>query len=268
VTQIVVESEKFVELFENRSEIFLQGEAFEETPHAKIHGGESNHVLYRDIRIATFNKPMMYRYDIQKHIELTEDRTIKFHFQIINDTLVDTVLTSDDEEFIQSVLTAPDHTHEATLDFMDNRAIASDTFRKLAGELRRTKLDKSNQSAMRLFERDLKAVDKFETFTPAPQEQRMVMDAIGFLADLGYVIDEFPILFVVTLGESVLALAEDGKIILTQSLLNKGRKTVAHALLEEFIHLKYGYGDCQRSMQTFLFETVIKLGETVTGTTL
>ncbi|WP_428491622.1 hypothetical protein [Rhodopila sp.] len=264
VTQIIVESDKFVELFVNRSEIFIQGEPFEETEHAKIHGGQSNHIFYRGIRISTMHKPLMYRYDIQKHIDLTEDRTVKFSWQV-SDSIVDTVLTSDDEEFIESILTAPDHTHESTLDFMDNRAVASDTFRKVAGELRRTRPDKSNTSAMRLFERDLKVVDKFKTFKPDQDEQAILTDAIDFLAKMGYYIDEYPIIFVETLGESTLAIAEDGKIVLTQKIFNMGRKMLALGLLEEFIHLKYGYTDCSRSMQSHLFELVVRLGETVTG---
>ena len=99
-----------MELFVNRSEIFLQGEAIDETEHAKVHGGESNHIFYRGIRIATVNKPLMYRYDIQRHVDLTEDRTLKFQYQIA-DSIVDTVLSSTNEEFIESILTAPDHTY-------------------------------------------------------------------------------------------------------------------------------------------------------------
>ena len=213
------------------------------------------------------NKPLMYHYDIQRQIDLTEDRTLKYQWQI-GDTVVDAVLTSDDEEFIESVLTAPDRTFESTLDFMDNRSVASETFRKVAGRLRRTRPDKSNLSAMRLFERDMKVVDKFQTFRPSVAEHQALTDAIEFLTAMGYAIDNYPIVFVETLGESILAVAEDEKIVLSRMAFNQNRKILALCLLEEFVHLRYGYKDCDRSMQSYLFEQVVKLGEQVTGQTL
>lgn len=267
ITQVIVESEKFVEIYENRHEIFLQGEALVQNKHANIHGGSSNHVFYRGIRIGTFKNPLMYRYNIQKHIDLTEDRTIKYNFQI-NDSIVDAVISSTDEKFIESVLTAPENTHEAHLDFLDNRADQSEEFRKVAGELRRTKPETTNKSALNLFERDLKIADKFETFKPSKEQQASLTNAIDFLTALGYPIDKYKIEFVVTLGESTLALAEDGKMYLSSVLFDKGTKYLAATIFEEFVHLQYGYGDCSREMQNFLFEHFINLAEKLTGEAL
>lgn len=267
ITQVIVESEKFVEVFENRAEIFLQGDPLVETSHATVHGGTSNHVFYRGIRIGTYKNPLMYRYNIQKHIELTEDRTVKYDFQI-NDTIVDAVLSSKDEKFIESILTAPEHTHEHHLNFLDNRAEQSDEFRKVAAELRRTRPEKTNKSAVDLFERDLKVVDKFQTFAPSKEQHFMLTRAIDFLTELDYPIDRYQIIFVLTLGESTLALVEDKKIYLSSVLFDKGVKYLAATIFEEYVHLEYGFADCSRSMQNFLFERYISLAEKLKGETL
>lgn len=267
ITQVVVESEKFVEIYENRHEIFLQGQPLVENKHANIHGGSSNHVFYRGIRIGTFKEPLMYRYNIQKHIDLTEDRTIKYNFQI-NDSIVDAVLSSRDEKFIESVLMAPENSHEANLNFLDNRAEQSEEFRKVAAEIRRTRPEKANKTAIDLFERDLKVADRFETFKPSKEQQDSLTKAIDFLTQLGYPIDKYQIQFVVTLGESTLALAEDGKMYLSGVLFDKGTKYLAATIFEEYVHLQYGYKDCSREMQNFLFEHFMSLAEKLTGEAL
>lgn len=267
ITQVFVESDKFVEIYENRSEIFLQGDPLVQGAHANIHGGSSNHVFYRGIRIGTFKNPLMYRYNFQKHIDLTEDRTIKYQFQI-NDTIVDAVLSSKDEKFIESILTAPEHTHEATLDFLDNRATQSDEFRKVAAELRRTRPEKTNRSAVELFERDLKAMDKFAEYKLTAEDQTALTKAIDFLVQIGFNIEKYPLVFVETLGETTIALAEDGKIILSRRLFDMGVKQIASTLLEEFVHNDYGYADCTRTMQTFLFDRLVSMGERLVGETL
>ena len=88
---------------------------------------------------------------------------------------------------------------------------------------------------MKLFERDLKVVDKFQTFRPSPEEHSILTDATEFLIQLGYPIDDYPLIFVETFGEATLAIAEDDKIVLSGMAFNQGRKMIALCLLEEFI---------------------------------
>ena len=267
ITQVIVESEKFAEIYENRHEIFLQGDALVQNKNVNIHGGSSNNVFYRGIRIATFKTPLMYKYNIQKHMDLTEDRTIKYGFQV-DDSIVDAVLSSHDEQFIESVLTAPDESYESNLNFLDNRAEQTPAFRKVAAELRRTKPETTNKSAVNLFERDLKVQDRFEIHKPDAEQQECTTKAIDFLTELGYDIDKYQMVFVKTLGESTLALAEDGKMYLSSVLFDKGTKYLAATIFEEYVHLQYGYGDCSREMQNFLFEHLMSLAEKLKGETL
>lgn len=267
ITQVIVKSQKFVEIFENRHEIFLQGDPLIETAQARIHGGTSNSIFYRGIKIASFKDQLMYRYNIIKHMDLTEDRTIKYSWQI-NDTIVDSVLTSNDEKYIESILTAPKHCHEHSLNFLDNRVTQSETFRKVAGELRRRQPEKMNRSSLEVFEREMKHQDRFSPYKPTHNDQIALTRAIDFLAAIGFVIDKFPLVFVETLGESTLAVAEDGKIVLSSRLFHMGTKQIASTLLEEYVHNQHGYHDLTRALQTFLFDNIITLGEKITGEVL
>lgn len=266
-TLICVEGEAFVEVYEARNEIFIQGDPLCETNHAKIHGGSSNHVFYRGVRIATFKNPLMYRYNISNHLDLTEDRTIKYNWQI-NDTIVDTVLSSDDEKFIKSILTASEDKHEAHLDFTDNRSQMSETFRNVIGELRRTRPEKTNKSAQDLFERNLKAVDKFQTYKLNEQEHEAYIKAVDFLAELGYPVEKYQVIFCLNLGESTLAMVEDKKIYISSRVFHMGSKMLAATLFEEYVHAEFGYSDCSREMQNYLFESFISMGEKLTGKVL
>ncbi len=266
-TQIFVEDERFVELYENRGEIFLQGRPLIETKTANIHGGASNNVFYRGIKIGTYKTPFMYRYNMTKHVDLTEDRTVKFDFQI-RDTIVDAVLSSQDEKFIESILTAPENTFESTLNFEDHREIMSQPFRNVAAELHRKKPEKTNKSALHLFDRSLKIQDRFEGYNPTAEELDACTKAIDFLARLNIPVDDYQIINVVTMGETTLARVEDGKIYLSSRLYKMGVKQLASTLFEEWVHLKHGYDDLTRTMQTYLFDTIIGLGEQITGEVL
>lgn len=89
--------------------------------------------------------------------------------------------------------------------------------------------------------------------------------AIDFLTELEYPIDKYQIIFVTTLGESTLARVEDKKIYLSRVLFDKGTKYLAATLFEEYVHLEFGFDDCSRSMQNFLFERFISLAEKLKG---
>lgn len=58
---------------------------------------------------------------------------------------------------------------------------------------------------------------------------------------------------------NILGTVDKGKIILNTRLLGDCKKELDATLLEEVIHLKTGFGDGTRSLQTYLFNTVIYL---------
>lgn len=263
-TKIVINGEKFKELYANREEIFISGDSLIKTEHADIHGGQSNNIFYRGIRVATVKKPLMYKYNIKKHITLTEDRTIAYSWQV-GDSIVDAVLSSNDPEFIESILMASDDMFESTLNFGDNRQSMSDTFKTKVSELKRTKPTKTNASAINLYEKDLPIEQKFEKYNPTNEEMIALTQAIDFLAELNISIDDFKIENLKSLGDEILAYVQSDTIYLSSRIYSMGTKQIASTLFEEWAHLTYGYADCTREMQTYLFDTVISMGEKITN---
>ena len=65
---------------------------------------------------------------------------------------------------------------------------------------------------------------------------------------------------------SILGTVDKGKVILSTRLLGDMSNQLDETLLEEVTHMKTGHGDCTRSMQDYLFRTIvymIKKGRTI-----
>ena len=94
---------------------------------------------------------------------------------------------------------------------------------------------------------------------------RMIARAIKFCKSIGFEVEEYPIVLTDTLGAGIYACAEGGRIYIARQCFQHGTKWVAAALIEEFIHLRYGHDDDTREMQTFLLTKLVSLGEELCG---
>jgi len=63
----------------------------------------------------------------------------------------------------------------------------------------------------------------------------------------------------------VMPLHQDETIFIAERVFHMGTKQMASALIEEYIHLKHGYHDMTRELQTFLFDKIVSLGEEING---
>ena len=96
-------------------------------------------------------------------------------------------------------------------------------------------------------------------------ESNRMARAVAFCERLGYSISDYPVVVSEFLGEGSLGRAHDNKIYISKRALMMGTKMLAGTLLEEFLHLKHKLGDETRDMQNFLIDSVISLGERLTG---
>lgn len=85
----------------------------------------------------------------------------------------------------------------------------------------------------------------------------MIAKAIIKLKPLGNIL-KYQIQVVRMVEEETLGLAEDGIIYVDISVFDQPR-LLASTILEEFVHLEYGFEDHSRKMQNFLFKTIIEL---------
>ena len=98
--------------------------------------------------------------------------------------------------------------------------------------------------------------------------QKMSMDrALDFCARIGFQIrDAYPIKVVESLGEGVLGLAVNETIYIAERVFHLGgAKQLASTLIEEYLHLRHGWKDLTRELQSFLFEKLVSVGEELVG---
>jgi len=265
-TKVVVEGNEFSKVHASRSAFILATTPIESFPTIDVHAGPSDCVFYQGIKVGklAYNENSLFTYNLKQKLDLTEDRTLLYTFQARN--LVErAVLLSENEDFLRRVLTAPDGAAENGLNFKDEGE-PSVSFLKVAAELYADKSKRMNFSAVAV----LKAHTLTKTLEPQavslnPVEEKQLERAIDFCRFLRFPVDDKPIIVVETLGGSVIGLAENDKIYISRQAFDMGTKMVANTLIEEYIHLHYGFADCSRAMQNFLFNKMVSLGEQLKG---
>lgn len=85
VTKIVVTGQSFIDCFHNREEYFLPG-GLRERPstdkNIQVFEARSKWLYYRGMAVKEMKPPSELTYNILEHIELTEDRTAKYDWEI------------------------------------------------------------------------------------------------------------------------------------------------------------------------------------------
>jgi hypothetical protein len=131
-TTIVIEHPEYVEAWEKRDEVFLPGglAVREGSEGLQIIREPSQRVYYRGMRAYDLDKPTLFTYNVLAPIDLTEDRTLKYEFQI-KEQLARHILGSADADLIEQIVTTDDDYWENNLDF-PQWAQPGATFRQVA----------------------------------------------------------------------------------------------------------------------------------------
>jgi hypothetical protein len=266
VTRIVVKGQDFEAVFADSHMYLLADKPYLTIGTTEVRNRRGNDIFYRGVRVMQLNRPALYTYNFNSKLELTEDRTVKNSWEIPG-RIVRAVLASSDDGFIRNVITASDDTFEGALDFHSYGTPASERFLFVVGETLSDRMCKVNATAMRVWMEATKQ-------TIAPREigltkvQLVSLNrALDFTAKIGIQIrDTYPIKFVESLGDGTLGLAQDGTIYISERVFDMGgTKQLASTLIEEYIHLRHGWKDLTRELQTFLFEKLVSVGEELVG---
>lgn len=269
-TRIIVFGESLEKVHETRGDFILQSQPAFKIGSIEVHSRPSSAFFYRGIQVMTFAKPSLYTYNQTDPVELTEDRTVK-QPEMVAYALSREILAHANKAMLETVLCASTDNIESFFDYHGWSSVEpGPDFLPTVADLQRSSLNKINPTALRLWR------DKSQGFLDprrvrASKVQLATLErAIAFCEKMGFMLrGEYPIFIVETLGDNgALAMADiRGKqIFLAERLFQSaGTKGVASALIEEYAHLKYGYADCTRQMQNFLFEKLITIGEEMTG---
>lgn len=269
-TVLCVYGPAFLDVWEERDKYFLkhmdpehESDSCDFYPHTC---GTNPSVFYKGIRVHRSTAPMMHTYNLRANILLTEDRTLMYDHQL-NDNVCRTVVRSNDEAMIEKMLVPPEICWETKLNF-DITESPSRTFLEVARRLKRQNPKGLNMAAIRYARKhDGDKGDDLKVIEPTAVQQKMLDRSKEFLAGMGYEdeLEDMPILLVSWLGEGVMGQAKHGKIYLCKDVFVNGTKYLASTILEEIIHIKTGFNDHSRELQTHLFDKIVTLGEEMRG---
>lgn len=226
-------------------------------------GGDA--FYYRGVRVYQFDKPGFYTYNAITKMDLTEDRTLK-EPAYAKYNIAKSILQSTNKQLIRDCVLAGSAYMENSLDFHGWNIKPSKEFIEVVGGCVTDKLFDCNQTARKVWEET-----EEKSFEPQSQPlttvQSKSMDkAILFCKQLGFNIDQYPVKVVESLGSGGLGLAKNNTIYIADRVFTLGgTKQLASTLIEEYLHLKHGYKDMTRELQSYLFDKVVSLGEELQG---
>jgi len=262
-TIITVKGEAFRDVWARRSEIFLDTKPLYRHEAVHIHPGPSEFVFYRGIKAYRPSQPTRYTYNIQRKIDLTEDRTVKYAFEVDN-AINRGVLECDQESLIHNILTAPQGTFEAQHTWAG--VVPSETVLGLVRRLSRDFNPMLNRTALETCRPWLLGeLHNAKPMELSPLEQARLAKAIAFCETVGFNVAEYPIVVTEFLGEGVLGQSHESRIFISKRTFMMGTKMLAGTLIEEFLHLRHRLYDESRGMQNFLMDAIVSLGEQITG---
>lgn len=269
-TTIVVRGARFERVHENRfGEVLCPPNSviYDDGHICEVKAGATNRLYYRGIRALELNRHALYTYNIRMPMELTEDRTIKYQFRAMI-AVGSAVAHTEDRAFLERILLADNQTFEGSIDFEMCPGVAEGPiFRDVVREVSSRHPSKINRSAM--------GAAKISVYDALPKEtdvgvlrgvnSQRLEKAIAFCKDIGFEVDEFPIVVVGHIDNGLLGLAHEGRIFLSRLAFEQGTKIVAGTLIEEYLHLSRNVEDCTREMQNMLVDTIVSLGEELKG---
>jgi hypothetical protein len=264
-TTIVVSGEKFHDAWAERSQTILESEPVWKHETVHVHGGPSRFLYYRGVRAYELQQPSIVTYNIQRRMDLSEDRTIKYVYYAQN-AIREGVLAMGEEQkhLLKMILFASKGAMEHDFDFQG--VLPSEGFKKLVLDWRRKRVPGLSVSAFESIRPwVMNELHENDPIQLTDIEARTLADATAFCERIGFPVTSYPITVTDFLGDGVLGRAEDGTIYLSKRVFLMGAKMVAGTLLEEYFHLVTRFQDCTRDLQNYLVDALVSLGERHTG---
>jgi hypothetical protein len=269
-TTVQVSGIPFVNAFMKRSHYILgDRELVTSGRRADAYAGQTSGIFYRGIRIKDLHDSVArYRYDITSDVQLTEDRTARLDYEL-KFPIMETILRSDNKEFLKDVLTCTKGFYEYELNFMNATSEPGDTFLEVAGQLREETKDIGlNLSVIQLHKdkREKSVLPKESDYQMNDVQTEQFHKARIFVHSvIGCDMYRYPIIIAKSLGKHGLGRAEDGKIFIAAECFEQGTKRVAAALYEEWTHLDSGCLDESLEQKWIYLQKILSLGEQLSG---
>lgn len=268
LTQVCVDGVEFDEVHYGQYTFLLTDRVPKiKLPEIEIYDGPSEFVFYRGIRAGGVpnGKKSRFTYNILESMVLSEDRTLANSWQVQN-AITAAILGSTDKGFLISCLTERDQeTVECNIDYDQSYIKASAEFEEVVARLITSKSGNLNDKALKKYRKQTAKSISPEGRPITEKEAAVIEQARQFAERIGFPNSVVEVRVTDNLGDGMLAVAirAENIMVLSGKLFSNGWMHVAQAIIEESIHIRNGYSDCTRPMQTFLFEQIMRLGQFV-----
>jgi hypothetical protein len=265
-TTIIVEGAGFESIFGERHNYILEDEPMFMMGNIEVRNRPGADFYYRGVRVMQHHAEGIYLYNDTEKLELTEDRTAKCQYTP-RIRIARAIMRCDNKSFLRAVITAGDKTLEGNLDFHGYGVVPSEAFLEVCGSLIGDRMTKMNPSACRVWQDATKRHFEPREIALTAVQQKSMEKALDFCAQIGFQIrGSYPIKVVESLGEGTLGLAHEETIFIAERVFQLGgTKQLASTLIEEYLHLRHGWLDMSRELQSFLFEKLVSVGEELVG---
>lgn len=243
----------------NRDQYILSGEPDHTHYSATVINRPAQFIYYKGIAIASANTALTY--NIMTHVSLTEDRTVK-HEHEVRWAIQRAVQSLESPSMIRKAVANGEH-YEAKVGF-DKDWPVSEQFQSECLAMLRTQAGVC-ESARELMKHLAEKAGDFEEFDLTEIQQKSYAKAVRFLAGIDVPVEQYPVKFVEGLGQGVMGRALDGVIYISPIAFDMGVKQLASTLMEEWVHIKTGAADFDRIMQSWLFDKILSIGESISG---
>lgn len=267
IVNIVVDCDSMESAYHTKDNFILKRNLIHSDAYCEIHDRESTGVFYKGILVWESPRKMKMTYNITSDLELTEDRTAKSQWSILN-YCQNVISTITEEAILRKVTTAGEYYYDDDFDLNWDSWQDKEQFVAIARKLVLEFTPNLNKSLINFASKfRVKDLEKLPAITLSSSETRTINKATSFLKKAG--IDNiYPIIFVERLEQGVMGQAFDNRIYISKRAIESGSKYLASTIYEEYIHLHTGFKDESRNLQTYLFDKVISLFEEITGETL
>lgn len=265
-TKIIVSGDLFERAYFDRCKYLLEDQAHFISNNMEIRNYSSSSFFYRGVNVFHTSSPCLYTYNSNDKLDLTEDRTLKSEYDYRR-KISYAVLSSANKKFIKDIVTAKNGFYENELDFHGWSVMPSEEFLSVVGIVQNQSLTDLNETALRVWTDHTKTNASPKEITLTEVQKKSLRKALIFCSSIGFDIEgNYPIKFAESLGDGCLGLAYENTIYIAERVFHLGgTKQLASTLIEEYLHLRHGWKDMTRELQSFLFDKIVSLGEEIQG---
>lgn len=226
---------------------------------------EDRHALfYKGIRAYYSTEEFMYKYNIRRNMELSEDRTIKWNVYI-NSTIAATMMCLGTPAAIEKFLTAPADRFEYNVSLPEYIPSGANVhFRETLMELGRSRMNTLSPHAKQLYKSVSKAAGTYTKTECTERQAQMITSALKFLESHLQVHVTEEIVISPDMHDKY-GSVHNGTIVLGPYAFEHGFKQLVATIYEEYLHITQGFEDESRKFQDFLILKVIDLAAELQG---